>query len=345
MTALALSLNQVSRRLLAFDRVWLGLALALPIGLSLAPDQTGRSLVFLAEALLHISPFLAVSVGLAAYAGASGADNLIARVFQGGQARMILVAAVFGGLSPFCSCGVIPLIAALLVMGVPLAPVMAFWLASPIMDPEMFILTAAAIGPGFATAKAAAAVSLGLFGGFATLALQRMGLFATPLKAGVGDGGCAAGSVHSDGRVAWRFWREPERWAKFWRDARWNALFLGKWLTLAFVLESLMVAYVPADAIATLLGGDSVFAVPLAVIVGVPAYLNGYAAIPLVGGLIDLGMAPAAGLAFMVAGGVTSVPAAIAVFALVRTPIFATYIATALVGAMLVGLAALMLLT
>ena len=341
MTALALTLNQVSRRVAALDRVWLGLALALLFGIALAPDQTWRSLAFVAEALLYISPFLAVSVGLAAYAGASGADNLIARVFQGGQARMILIAAIFGGLSPFCSCGVIPLIAALLAMGVPLAPVMAFWLASPIMDPEMFILTAAAIGPGFATAKAAAAIALGLIGGFATLALRRFGLFAMPLKPGVGDGGCAAGSVHSDGRVAWRFWREPERWARFRRDAGWNALFLGKWLTLAFVLESLMMAYVPADAVASLLGGDSLFAVPLAVIVGVPAYLNGYAAIPLIGGLIDLGMAPAAGLAFMVAGGVTSVPAAIAVFALVRAPVFAAYIATALLGALLVGLTAL----
>ena len=46
----------------------------------------------------------------------------------------------------FCSCGVIPLIAAMLVAGVPLAPVMAFWIASPIMDPEMFVLTAAGIG-------------------------------------------------------------------------------------------------------------------------------------------------------------------------------------------------------
>ena len=37
--------------------------------------------------------------------------------------------------------------------GVPLAPVMAFWIASPIMDPEMFILTAAGIGFNFALAK------------------------------------------------------------------------------------------------------------------------------------------------------------------------------------------------
>ena len=55
-------------------------------------------------------------------------------------------------------------------------------------------------------------------------------------------------------------------------------------------------------------------ALPLAVIAGVPAYLNGYATIPLVRSLIDLGMPASTGLAFMLAGSVTSIPAAIAIF-------------------------------
>ena len=49
-------------------------------------------------------------------------------------------------------------------------------------------------------------------------------------------------------------------------------------------------------------------------------------------------MAPGAGLAFLVAGGVTSLPAAIAVFALVKRPIFALYIALALTGSFASGL-------
>ena len=72
--------------------------------------------------------------------------------------------------------------------------------------------------------------------------------------------------------------------------------------------------------------------------VGVPAYLNGYAALPLVGGLIGQGMAPGAGLSFLVAGGVTSLPAAIAVWALVKRPVFALYIGIALTGSFASGL-------
>jgi uncharacterized membrane protein YraQ (UPF0718 family) len=77
----------------------------------------------------------------------------------------------------------------------------------------------------------------------------------------------------------------------------------------------------------------------LAVLVGVPAYLNGYAAIPTVSALVDMGMAPGAGLAFMVAGGVTSIPAAMAVFALVRRPVFLWYLALGLTGSLAAGVA------
>ena len=109
-------------------------------------SQAGESLNFIIDQLIGLSPYLLVSIGLTAYAKATGADNLIARAFQGKETLMIFFASLMGGLSPFCSCGVIPLIAALLSMGVPLAPVMAFWLSSPLMDPSMFFITAAPWG-------------------------------------------------------------------------------------------------------------------------------------------------------------------------------------------------------
>ncbi len=303
-----------------------------------APAQAGTSAGFTVESLISILPYLAVSVGLAAYAAASGADNLIAKAFQGHTAGMVVMAALIGALSPFCSCGVIPLIAALLAMGVPLPPVMAFWLASPIMDPSMFALTAGTLGVGFAVAKTIAAIGMGLLGGFGMWALMRLPVFENPLRPGIGDGGCAGGKVRAPKPVVWTFWVEPARRGTFAKNGLRNALFLGKWLTLAFLLESLMLAYVPADTIARALGSGGIGTVALATIVGIPAYLNGYAALPLVGGLIGQGMAPGVGMAFLVAGGVTSIPAAIAVFALARLPVFFAYVGFAVTGALIAGL-------
>ena len=319
-------------------RVWLASALILAAVAFANPAQGLESLSFTGRALVETAPYLILSIGLAAYAGATGADNLIAKAFIGSPVLMIAFAAALGGLSPFCSCGVIPLIAALLAMGVPLAAVMAFWLASPVIDPSMFALTVGVLGWEFAVAKTMAAIGLGLFGGYTTLILTKGGAFADPLREGVGNGGCGAGSVRDHKPVVWTFWHDPSRREKFVRESVKTSLFLFKWLTLAFVLESLMIAFVPAEWVASAVGGDGVLSIAIATIVGVPAYLNGYAALPLVSGLVEQGMAPGAGLAFLVAGGVTSLPAAIAVWALAKRPVFALYIGLALSGSLVSGL-------
>ncbi|MEL6679095.1 MAG: permease [Pseudomonadota bacterium] len=327
----------MARALWARHSVWIVTAGILLLVLLADLGQGLSSAVFVVDALVTTAPFLILSIAAAAYAGASGADNVIARAFTGSPLMMIAFAAALGGLSPFCSCGVIPLIAALLAMGVPLSAVMAFWLASPVIDPSMFVLTAGLLSMEFAVAKTLTAVGIGLFGGYATHLLARSGYLTDPLREGVGNGGCGASAVRDPKPVVWRFWTEPARRARFGRDALSTTAFLLKWLALAFLLESLMLAYVPADWVAGALGGTGIMPIVTATFVGVPAYLNGYAALPLVSGLVEQGMLPGAGLAFLVAGGVTSLPAAIAVYALVKRPVFALYIALALVGSMISG--------
>src|ERR671919_1721923 len=183
MTALAVSLGRATR---GIDRVALAILAILAVLALLVPPQALESLRFAAASLLDVAPFLLLSVGVAAYAKASGADNLIARAFTGRLGGMVVFAALMGALSPFCSCGVIPLIAALLGMGVPLPPVMAFWLASPIMDPSMFVLTAGTLGIAFALFKTAAAVGIGLLGGIWAMPPVRAGGIAGPPPDGTG---------------------------------------------------------------------------------------------------------------------------------------------------------------
>lgn len=326
-------------RRLRIDPAWAAIAAVFAVLAILAPQQAGDSAVFTAKAVWSVLPFFVLSIGLAAYAKATGAENLIAKAFSGRAELMIVFASLMGALSPFCSCGVIPIIAALLVSGVPLAPVMAFWLASPLMDPSMFAITTGVLGLQFAIAKTVAAVAVGLLGGFGVLALQRVGVLAgSPLQDGVGNGGCGGSKIRNPKAVVWRCWQEPARRETFWSGARQNALFLGKWLVLAFVLESLMVACVPGDLISGIAGDGDFLSILIATFVGIPSYLNGNAALPLVAGLMDKGMAPGAAMAFLVGGGVTSIPAALAVWAIARRQVFVAYIAFATLGALLSGL-------
>jgi len=291
------------------------------------------------SALLGTLPFIAFAVFAVAYLKATGAETLLARAFEGNELRMIVFAAFLGGLSPFCSCEVIPFIAALLAVGAPLSAVMAFWLASPLMDPAMFSITAGILGFEFALAKVLAAVSVGILGGFGTKLLKTSPVFADPLKE-TPQVGCGCGAKKPfEGKPLWTFWQESPRNAIFRDTALTNALFLLKWLTLAYVIEALMVRYIPAELVAQVLGGSGMMPILLGAFVGMPAYLNGYAAVPLVNELLAMGMAPGAAMSFMIAGGVSSIPAAIAVWALVKPRVFAAYLTFAVTGAVLAGLA------
>ena len=327
-------------RALRLDPAWVAIAIIFVVLAAVVPSQAATSAMFTAKAIWGVLPFFALSIGIAAYAKASGAENLIARAFAGRSEVMIVFASLMGALSPFCSCGVIPVIAALLVSGVPLAPVMAFWLASPLMDPSMFLITTGVLGLQFAIAKTVAAIGVGLLGGFGVLAMQRAGvLVGAPLRDSVGNGGCARSKIRNPKAVVWRYWNEPARRDAFWTNARQTALFLGKWLTVAFVLESLMVAYIPNNLVASIAGDGGFLSILAATLVGIPSYLNGNAALPLVAGLMDKGMAPGAAMAFLVGGGVTSIPAALAVWAIARRAVFVAYLVLATLGALFAGLA------
>jgi uncharacterized membrane protein YraQ (UPF0718 family) len=66
--------------------------------------------------------------------------------------------------------------------------------------------------------------------------------------------------------------------------------------------------YVPTDFLAAYAGKDSFFAVPIAVLMGVPLYSNAAGVIPLVAALQEKGMAMGTVLAFMMAVTALSLP-------------------------------------
>jgi uncharacterized membrane protein YraQ (UPF0718 family) len=321
------------------DKAWLAVGVIPLVVLILDAAQFWPVVTTAAGAFAGTAPIIVFAITAVAYVKASGAEKLIARAFEGDPVRMIFLAALMGGLSPFCSCEVIPFIAALLAVGAPLAAVMAFWLASPLMDPAMFFVTAGELGLAFALGKTAAAVALGLMGGFATLIFARSAVFADPLREKPAVGGCCGVKKPFQGTPVWKFWQEAERREAF-RDS-WieNALFLVKWLMIAYLFEAIMIEYETTQYVAQFLGGQGIGTILMAALIGMPAYLNGYMAVGLMGGLVEQGMSAGAAMAFVLAGGVSSIPAAVAVWALVKPRVFAAYLSFAFVGAVLAGVA------
>jgi uncharacterized membrane protein YraQ (UPF0718 family) len=138
-------------------------------------DQVIAIADLIVASFLHIWPYLLVTIPLAVAVRMSGASKYISRAFQTRPLLAIFLATAVGAFSPFCSCGVVPVVAALLISGVPLAPVMSFWIASPSMDPEIFFLSVATLGWELAVWRLAATLLLSLGAGLVTHLVVQQG--------------------------------------------------------------------------------------------------------------------------------------------------------------------------
>lgn len=375
-------------------------------------DQIVAIARLMVDSFFHIWPYLLVTIPLAVAVQMTGAAKHIDRAFKARPVVAIFLATAVGAFSPFCSCGVVPVVAALLIGGVPLAPVMSFWIASPSMDPEAFFLSVATLGWELAVWRLAATLVLSLSAGLLThlvvrqgwlgqqimrarqtpparpawerlrsgwrqLRLAVSGVFSltalrsvrilsshTPLAPEVAccgtmgtgsqvphqltaapaplpasscslDGGPAGCAGSAEGGLCSV---EP---ASFWRRLfleTWSATWMvAKFMVLAFFLSALIQLYVPEDWVAGVLGSQNRWAIPLAALLGVPAYTSTLTALPMMSGLLAQGMAPSATLSFLIAGPTTTLPAMAAVWGLASRRVFALYVSFSLVGAVVLG--------
>ena len=101
---------------------------------------------FVVESAWGILPVFVLSVSLGVLVRALRLDGAVRRAFASRVGLSILLATAIGAFSPFCSCIVIPVLAGLLIGGVPLTPVMTFWVGEASMNPEIFALTVGMLG-------------------------------------------------------------------------------------------------------------------------------------------------------------------------------------------------------
>lgn len=301
------------------------------------PDPALATLDFVLSGFLTVSPLVIPGILISAWVAASGVGPRLSRSFSRNMLASVLTASAIGAVTPVCGVTVLPLMTGLLAAGVPLAPVMAFWLSSPITDPAMVATTAALLGVEMAVAKAIAAFLIGLLGGGVVALVARSAWASSPLRPGVRGPETACGPCGEDEGIAWNVWSEPARRRQFLAELRSMARLIVICLTPAFAAEFLLQQWLEPNALAAYVGADTAWAIPLAVFVGAPAYLDGYAALPLTRGLMDHGMTPGAALAFLVSGGVVSIWGAMAIAPVLRWRPFLLYLALAAGGSLVAG--------
>lgn len=283
--------------------------------------------------LMSFWPYLVLTIPLSVVVQMTGAAKYINRALGSRPTVAILLSTLVGAFSPFCSCSVIPVVASLLISGVPLGPVMAFWIASPSMDPEIFFLSAAALGWPLAVWRLASTLVLSLSAGFITQCLRQNGWLGKEIiKSFAGGKGavacsCSCNSVPVPVSFSTRLFKET--WAA--------VILVMKFMILSFILKALIRLYVPIEWLTGLLGSQNDFSILTAALIGVPMYTSNLAALPLIGTLLGKGMAPAAALAFLIAGPTTTIPAMAAVWGIVNRRVFVLYLSFSFLGAIVFG--------
>jgi uncharacterized membrane protein YraQ (UPF0718 family) len=360
---------------------------------------------YIVESFLHIWPYLLLTIPISVTVQMTGTSKYIRQAFFAQPVLAIFLSTLVGAFSPLCSCSVVPVVATLLIGGVPLAPVMSFWLASPSMDPEIFLLTVSMLGWELAVWRLIATLVLSLGSGLIVLIMTQRGWLGTdilrpiqvvgiktisqvlktsweslkttlsqkqlavqPVTIALSGNPCETGEeatitteLNLDTRLSNAISSStntadqpfacvcpdtensptPSNKSTFWHQLFqeiWKALIMiTKFMLLAWFLGALIRIYVDEAWITTLLGQQNTWGVVFAALLGIPVYTSNLAAMPLIGGLLEQGMHPAAALAFLIAGPMTTLPAMSAVWGLVKKKVFGLYLGFALFGAVTLG--------
>ena len=287
--------------------------------------------------LLATLPIIVIATVFVGWIRATGTEGLVARTFDGSEAVSIVLASFLGALSPFGSCQVIPLVAGLLAVGAPVPAVIAFWLASPLIDPPMLVITASSLGWEFAIAKAIAAIATGMVAGFGTTFLIRAEVLTVTERPIDSTEWWKVDTGEFAEKFDWNFWGDNDRLGIFVQTLWDQGWFFLRWMLFGFLVQAVILNFLPTDILPNIFmeGFSSTF---LASIIGAPVYLHGVAAPPIIDGLITQGMALGPATAFLITGSATSLPAMIAIFSLVDRSVFVCYLFFGILSGVLTGL-------
>lgn len=248
----------------------------------------------------------------------------------------ILVCTLIGLISPMCTFAAIPFVGALLAVGMPAPPLMAFLVSSPLMNPSLFVYTAGMIGLEMAIARTVSALLLGLAAGYVAhlLVLRRVIDFSKGLSPGRAMGHHhRAHSAHAGGAPS-STWREARTLGMEFGSLLW---FIGRYFLLGLFIASLVQVLVSPEWVISLIGPGRRWSVLVAVGMGVPLYACGGGSIPIIEVLMGMGMGSGAALAFFLAGPATKISTVLTLNAVVNRRVMALYLAVTLVGAALMG--------
>lgn len=239
-------------------------------------------------------------------------------------------AAVLGALTPFCSCSSIPLFIGFLSAGIPLGVTFTFLISSPLVNESSLYLFPALFGLHVAILYNIAGIIIAIIGG---ILIQKL---------------------HMERFVRSEFlhYKAPKKIKKsetvettpfselllfFWQDGWSITKHIFPYVLLGVGVGAVIHGFVPTTLVETYLSSRSIFAVPLAVLLGIPLYANSVSVIPIMQALVEKGIPLGTALAFMTAIVTVSIPEILILKKVMRWQLLGMFLGITILGIIIIG--------
>lgn len=236
-----------------------------------------------------------------------------------------IVAALLGIVTPFCSCSAVPVFIGFIESGVPLGITFSFLIASPMVNEVALVMLWGLLGWQIAAIYIVSGVTIAVVAGYliGKFKLEHwVEDYVYQMKVG------AAELVEPSFAERMRYSRDYTRdiLKKIWL-----------YVIIAIGIGGFIHGYAPEDFLVQYAGKDNIWAVPMAVAIGVPLYSNAAGVIPIVTALIQKGMSVGTALAFMMAVTALSFPEMVILRNVLKPKLIAVFVAIMAVAIMFTG--------
>jgi hypothetical protein len=239
-----------------------------------------------------------------------------------------VMAACLGIVMPFCSCSAVPLFIGFVQAGVPLGVTFSFLIAAPMVNEVALALLFAMFGWKVALLYTGLGLTVAIVAGWIIGRLK--------LEAHLEDWVREMPRVNAQVSL-------PESALAERVDAGLRAVreIVGRvwpYIVAGIAVGAAIHGWVPEDFMASVMGKNAWWSVPLAVLIGVPMYSNAAGILPVVEALLAKGAALGTALAFMMSVIALSLPEAIILRKVLKPRLIATFFGVVALGILVVGL-------
>ena len=237
-----------------------------------------------------------------------------------------VMAALLGVATPFCSCSAVPLFIGFVEGGVPLGVTFSFLISSPMVNEVAVVLLWGLFGWKITAIYIGTGLCVAIIGGFiiGRLKLEKW-VQEYVYEMHMGETNIVFSQTFRE-RLDYAKMTTKDILGKIW-----------PWVIGAIAIGAFIHGYVPEDFLVRYAGAGNWYAVPLAVLIGVPLYSNAAGVIPIIYTLMSKGITLGTALAFMMSVTALSLPEMIILRQVLKTKLLAVFVGIMAITIVAVG--------